>query len=503
MQTSWNWRSFAIVMALAGVGPAFVSPAFGQAAAPIAKHENWVTTVLYSADGATLVTAGGQSLQYRPGDVKLWDAKSGNAIASLEGQSSNVWGACLSPDGKTLVTTGYDGKIVVFDVAEKKAKATLEKKGWIRAAAFSSQGKFATAGEDGNVTVWDAAENKEAKSFKAHDTAVYAVAFSPDGNTLATASTDKTAKLFDWQNGKEIAKLEGHTDAVWTIAYSAAGDRLATGGADRTVRLWDATGKSVALLVGHKDWVSQVAFTKDGQTLASSSLDRTVKVWNLGQAVAVAPKVDEAAKKLAEARTAADTAANQAREAEAPAKAATAKATAVAAITKSKQDAEAATKAKADADGDKENKDKAKAATDAKAAADKAAAEAEEKIKAVTEKEFADAAKKLKEGDLANAMKELEAANKAMNDAAEKVKTANAAKEAAEKSALEAKAALDKVAEEQATTFGPYASTVWAVAFSPDGKSLATGSHKQIRIWDLAGKKELFPAPAEEKKPAK
>ncbi|MCA9147368.1 MAG: hypothetical protein KDB05_31540, partial [Planctomycetales bacterium] len=54
----------------------------------IATHDRWVTSVAHSSDGAIIATAGGQSLQYRPGDVLLWDAKSGNLIAALEGHTS-------------------------------------------------------------------------------------------------------------------------------------------------------------------------------------------------------------------------------------------------------------------------------------------------------------------------------------------------------------------------------------------------------------------------------
>lgn len=86
----------------------------------IATHDRWVTSIAYSSDGTMIATAGGQSLQYRPGDVMLWDAKSGNLIAALEGHTSNVWSVAFSPDGQTLVSSGYDGKVIVWNVAEKK-----------------------------------------------------------------------------------------------------------------------------------------------------------------------------------------------------------------------------------------------------------------------------------------------------------------------------------------------------------------------------------------------
>jgi len=254
--------------------------------ATIGSTERWVTSLVFLSDG-TLAAAGGESLQFRPGDLNLWDVKSGKRLASLNNEDAhgtNIWSLSATPDGKTLVTTGYDGKVIVWDVDKRAPKATLDKQqGWVRASAVSADGKLlATGGEDGTVVVWNLeGEVKEAKSLKAHDTAVYSLAFSPDGKTLATASTDKTAKLFDWNSDAEPKTLEGHEDAVWCVRYSPDGKQLATCGADRKIKLWSTDGKEQGTLEGHKDWVSAVAFSPDGKTLASGSHDRTVRLWDL------------------------------------------------------------------------------------------------------------------------------------------------------------------------------------------------------------------------------
>jgi WD40 repeat protein len=180
---------------------------------------------------------------------------------------------------------GYDGKIIVWNVAEKKPLHTIEKKGWIRTLALSPDGtKLAAGQEDGNVVLFElAAEGpKELKAIKAHEAAIYDLAFSADGATLATCSTDKFAKLWDWNAGTEKAKLEGHTDAVWGIAFAKDGS-LATCSADRKIKLWDAAGKETGTLEGHKDWVSDIVFAPDGATLASASHDKTVKLWSIAE----------------------------------------------------------------------------------------------------------------------------------------------------------------------------------------------------------------------------
>src|SRR5437588_9198395 len=147
--------------------------AAAEDAPTLAKQNRWVTSVAFINNESQLVTGGGESLLYRAGDVKIWDAKSGAQAASLEGQPTIVWSLAASPDGKTLITSGYDGKIILWNVAEKKPIQTIEKKGWIRRASLSPDGKnFAAAMEDGNVVLFEVEGPKETKTFKAHEAAV-------------------------------------------------------------------------------------------------------------------------------------------------------------------------------------------------------------------------------------------------------------------------------------------------------------------------------------------
>jgi len=104
---------------------------------PFAKHDNWVTSVSFSADGGTLATGGGQGLLYRPGDVKIWDTKTGAEKKSLAGNETAVWSVALSADGKLLASSGYDGLVKLWELPEGKLKHDLKKhKMWARTIAF-------------------------------------------------------------------------------------------------------------------------------------------------------------------------------------------------------------------------------------------------------------------------------------------------------------------------------------------------------------------------------
>jgi RNA polymerase sigma factor (sigma-70 family) len=100
-----------------------------------------------------------------------------------------------------------------------------------------------------------------------HADDVYALAYSRDGTRLATASRDGTVFVWDAATGKKLAALAGHQRAVHAVAFNRDGDVVATAGDDNTARLWDAaTGRERHQLEHHHP-VAVVAFTPDGKTL--------------------------------------------------------------------------------------------------------------------------------------------------------------------------------------------------------------------------------------------
>jgi len=279
-----EFSAFALLLATAALAAAEPVDSQPVAAAALSDFRRWVIAADYSRDGQTLITAGGDSLLYRPGDVVAWKVTDGSRIGEFAGHPTSVWAARLSPDGTTLATAGYDGLVRLWDVASRQAKHDLKKhKGWTRAVAFSPDGtRLATAGEDGTVVLWDVATGAEVRATAAHAGAATCVAFSPDGQVLASGGGDRVVKLWDAADGSERAKLDGHGDVVWAVAYAPDGSSLASGGADRTIRLWSATdAKPLATLAGHRDWVTSLAFSADGSRIVSGGMDGAVKLWDV------------------------------------------------------------------------------------------------------------------------------------------------------------------------------------------------------------------------------
>jgi WD40 repeat protein len=106
---------------------------------------------------------------------------------------------------------------------------------------------------------------------------------SPDGTRLCvhTGGDRRGLAVFDTTSGKQTALCSGHDAGIWTYTFSPDSSRIATGSVDRTARLWDAaTGTLLATCRGHASTVQSVTFSPDGARLLTASADGTVWQWD-------------------------------------------------------------------------------------------------------------------------------------------------------------------------------------------------------------------------------
>jgi WD40 repeat protein/tetratricopeptide (TPR) repeat protein len=237
-------------------------------------HTGAVTSVAISGDGG-LIASGSQDKT-----VKVWDARTGKELRTLNGHTGSVHGVAISGDGGLIASGSQDWTVKVWDGRSGKVLHTLTgHTGAVRSVAVSGDGRLIASGGDITVRVWDGNRDKELRTLTGHTALVTSAAVSADGGLIASGSQDCTVKVWDARTDKVLHTLKGHTGSVHGVAVSSNGELIASGSQDRTVKVWDArTGKELRTLKGHTSPVTSVVFSSDGGRIVSGSVDGRVKV---------------------------------------------------------------------------------------------------------------------------------------------------------------------------------------------------------------------------------
>ena len=241
-------------------------------------HTDAVTKAVLSPDGQTVLSAGWDDR------IVLWSAATHRPIGRPVPTPKGLLGVAFSPDGSRFATAS-SGSILIWDTKsiQRVGDALHAKEDFVH-VAFSSKGNLlaASTAAYGNhpsvVFVWNLANRQ-----LIGDPILGAnFAFSPDDSLLAIARYGDLV-LYDLRANRAIrTPLTGHDKNISSIAFSPDGNIVAAGAEDKTIILWDVESRNfVGTLAGHSQTVSSLLFEHDGNTLLSGSLDGTIIRWDL------------------------------------------------------------------------------------------------------------------------------------------------------------------------------------------------------------------------------
>jgi WD40 repeat protein len=220
----------------------------------------------------------------------------------LSGHEYFVYGLDFSPDGQTLASSGFDGRLCLWDLNRGKLARTVldptaETAGsWTEGAPMpaarfrpgaDSAGcylAYTTRGRSVQFLRWRSAQAPFA-SLTA-DAQPRDLAFNRAGDTLAVSWSDGNVRLHDAATGAPRRIVDCGTSAsrefYRRIALDPAGNRLATEGPDHSVQVHDLKSDAPPRLLGrHRGTLRGLAFGPDGRVLATASEDRSAKLWDV------------------------------------------------------------------------------------------------------------------------------------------------------------------------------------------------------------------------------
>jgi WD40 repeat protein len=214
-----------------------MATATGKPLLTLQGHTRVVNATAYTPDGQIIVTGSGRTgvdtglrgLGAEDDSVRLWSARDGRLLRTLQGHRAAVVDLDVAANGRTV----------------------------------------ASASDDGTVRLWSTADGTLLRSLDVDPLGVTAVAFSPDGDRLTTGDRRGALVIWNARDGARLASMAEHSMAVEDIVYSADGTLVISTSLDATVRLRDAaTGELKATIVAARGG-GHVIISPDGRFAAS------------------------------------------------------------------------------------------------------------------------------------------------------------------------------------------------------------------------------------------
>ncbi|MEO0564228.1 MAG: WD40 repeat domain-containing protein, partial [Chloroflexota bacterium] len=241
------------------------------------------------ADAAPQLASGADDLT-----ALVWDLETGEITARFEGQLNQVRSVDFAPDGRSVLTTGFNGIAFLWDVRSQTRSLSVNEDAYpsMSDGAFAPDGEtFAVALGTGDVQVYDVATGDPVALYTTDELLVERVAYDPNGAYIAAGygfPLDSTL-VWDTETGDLTLSVGSDDGTMHGVAFSPDSTLLALGTGGGSLVVWDLSEASedmpAALLHdtpdAHPGGVFDVAFNQAGTLIASAGFDGQVRLWDV------------------------------------------------------------------------------------------------------------------------------------------------------------------------------------------------------------------------------
>jgi WD40 repeat protein/serine/threonine protein kinase len=250
------------------------------------QYNDRLLALAFSPDGSRIAAGTGLWGSNEPGEVRVWDAATGDEISVIP-QPTSVTGLSFSSDGKLLAASAVPWErrkqslVTVWDMTDGSEKLSIKSVDYVYSVSFGAEAQLALGCTNGKIKIWDVNARKELLAMSGHSDAVFSLSYRSDGRRLVSGSRDGSVRLWDATDGRELATVPGIGD-VRTVDFSPADQRVAVGTFGGHILMMDASGDRLRQIVRHPPAVGvfSIRFSPDGTLLAIGTRGQGVKLWD-------------------------------------------------------------------------------------------------------------------------------------------------------------------------------------------------------------------------------
>ncbi|KAL9257187.1 Serine-threonine kinase receptor-associated protein-like protein [Drosera capensis] len=198
------------------------------------EHKHIVRACAFSEDSHLLLT-GGLEKVLRIFDLNRPEAPPREVDKSPGSVRTVAW---LHSDQTILSSCTDIGGVRLWDARSGQIVQTLDTKSSVTSAEVSQDGRYITTADGTSVKFWDANYFGLVKSYEMPCTIESASLEPKYGNKFIAGGEDMWVRVFDFHTGEEIACNKGHHGPVHCVRFSPGGESYASGSEDGTIRIW-------------------------------------------------------------------------------------------------------------------------------------------------------------------------------------------------------------------------------------------------------------------------